>query len=153
MKATQIAFEDMASFLEERGFSDLGSVAGNEVVYGKRIPSSIAPLTLRVFTSFAIGGEYSRAKDSDAIRVIIFTRKDSNDVVSVCNIGRVYRVEGWRENLEKKINVGFEHAIKECPSCKKFMVLRKNHKTKDLFYGCTSYPECRYTKPVQLKLF
>lgn len=153
MKATQIAFEDMASFLEERGFSDLGKISGNEVVYGKRIPSSVAPLTLRVYTSFSIGGEYSRAKDSDAIRLVIFTRKESNDVVPICKIGRVYRVEGWRGNLEKKIKFGFEQAIKECPACKKYMTIRKNNTSGESFYGCSGYPECRFTKPIQFKMF
>ena len=33
-----------------------------------------------------------------------------------------------------------------CPDCGEPLVLRENRATGEQFYGCSAYPECRYTK-------
>jgi ssDNA-binding Zn-finger/Zn-ribbon topoisomerase 1 len=33
-----------------------------------------------------------------------------------------------------------------CPDCGSGMVLRRNHQTKEPFWGCTQYPSCTSTR-------
>jgi ssDNA-binding Zn-finger/Zn-ribbon topoisomerase 1 len=35
-----------------------------------------------------------------------------------------------------------------CPLCKSTLVVRTNRNTQEEFYGCSSFPKCRYTKPI-----
>ncbi len=36
----------------------------------------------------------------------------------------------------------------ECPECGEDMVIRKNRKTGERFYGCPMYPQCDGTRPI-----
>ena len=37
----------------------------------------------------------------------------------------------------------------ECPECGGDMVIRKNRKTGEQFYGCSIYPQCDGTEQIQ----
>lgn len=39
----------------------------------------------------------------------------------------------------------------ECPECGEDMVIRKNRKTGEQFYGCSLYPQCDGTDAIQSK--
>ncbi|MHA1166852.1 MAG: DNA topoisomerase [Candidatus Hodarchaeales archaeon] len=39
----------------------------------------------------------------------------------------------------------------KCPKCGAFMVMRKNKKTGESFYGCQAYPKCHHTRPVKIR--
>ena len=40
-----------------------------------------------------------------------------------------------------------KHDIFKCPQCSDgYMIVKMNTKTNDVFYGCTNYPECKYTE-------
>lgn len=36
----------------------------------------------------------------------------------------------------------------KCPICGAEMVKRENHSTGELFWGCSSYPACKGTRPI-----
>ena len=38
--------------------------------------------------------------------------------------------------------------LDECPECGHWRVVRKNSKTTELFIGCTGYPNCKKTWPI-----
>jgi ssDNA-binding Zn-finger/Zn-ribbon topoisomerase 1 len=39
--------------------------------------------------------------------------------------------------------------IWDCPQCSTGkLIKRKNSKTHDFFLGCTNYPKCKYTQPL-----
>ncbi len=45
-------------------------------------------------------------------------------------------------DLEKGDKVG------KCPDCGKDLIVRENRKTKELFIGCTGYPNCDYSQSI-----
>jgi len=54
-----------------------------------------------------------------------------------------------KEDLfSEKNQLGVPPDLGECPDCAEGkMRERTNSQTGDKFYGCSNYPECRYTKP------
>lgn len=39
--------------------------------------------------------------------------------------------------------------IFDCPKCNGKLVIRVNSKTEEKFLGCSNYPKCKYTQPVE----
>ena len=39
--------------------------------------------------------------------------------------------------------------IWDCPRCDGKLVKRQNRMTKEPFLGCTNYPRCKYTQPME----
>ncbi len=59
----------------------------------------------------------------------------------------------FKENLDKKyeeIEKKVEKTDKECPECGAPLILRMSKYGK--FYGCSKFPECKYTKPILKKV-
>lgn len=142
----QISLEDMKHFLEERGFKQIPLPGTVEAVYAKRVyhnEDSRIQLSLRVYTG--ISGGVSREKGKDAIRCAVFWRNAEGVIKMVGGSKRVHRVEGWRKNLESRLNdvksMMPEHI---CDRCKSPMVKRKGAHGE--FFGCLNYPNCKNTR-------
>lgn len=140
---TMITEEQMTSFLEKRGFKPVPSenLPSNtrELVYGKIVGKD---LCLRIFTS--ITNEVSRDVGKDAIRCVLmyrFTNKEGKTIIRpVGKDRRVHRVEGWKKNLESRIN-NWEQSLG--PSCKKCQAPTVERQGKyGGFYGCVRFPDC-----------
>ncbi|MBF0554286.1 MAG: topoisomerase DNA-binding C4 zinc finger domain-containing protein [Nitrospirae bacterium] len=37
--------------------------------------------------------------------------------------------------------------IWDCPKCSTGKLVKRKNKQQEAFYGCTNFPECRYTQP------
>lgn len=60
----------------------------------------------------------------------------------------------FSENLKKKdkeIKKTVEQTDKKCPKCGSFLVIRLSRFGK--FYGCSSYPKCKFTQPFDAKTY
>lgn len=103
--------------------------------------------TLRVYSSLDKRTGKSRDKGSDAIRTVVLHTDSGKPVLKT---KRTNRIKTWRKNLKKKIStlIKKQGNIQECEKCGSVMVIRENNKTGDEFYGCTNYPECKNTKPL-----
>lgn len=42
-------------------------------------------------------------------------------------------------------------SIPDCPECGEEMIRRRNRKTDEQFWGCTYYPQCDGTRPIDSK--
>lgn len=182
-KFTEIAVADMHGFLVSRGFTLLNlrdpapgymapgdylpkvpadlerSASGPgtwELTYGKRVfvPGSDGQFTLRVYTTLTLR-DGTRAKGTDAIRVVLFWREVEDGVgLAVRPVGgekKVLRVLGWRANLGARLEKWSDDLVgPSCPRCGRPMVERG--KGKASFWGCTGYrrenPVCRFTMPL-----
>jgi hypothetical protein len=141
-----ITLAEMRSFLEPQGFKQLESETlgfTKEAVFGKRVDADGLALSLRVYTGINPDGN-SRDVGADAIRCNIFWRKSDGDVTKVASSKRVNRVQGWRDNLQHRIDSLTIDC--RCDKCSAPMVLRKVKGTKREFYGCANFPNCRNTK-------
>lgn len=102
--------QDMLSFLTERGFKEVTDLPASEVVYGRVIKTDVC---LRVYTSLSKYGDLDtvRGRGADAIRLLVVRRYHSPErVVPIMKKAwKVYRVKGWRENLQRDIGVLVEH--------------------------------------------
>jgi len=61
--------------------------------------------------------------------------------------------EPFEKNLEEKygqIKKKVEKTRKKCPECGSFLVIRMGRFGK--FYGCSAFPKCKYTAPIQNKM-
>lgn len=52
-------------------------------------------------------------------------------------------LESFKEYLRQKQEGKIVYL---CPNCGSKLVLRRNSKDGSFFYGCSKYPECRYTR-------
>jgi replicative superfamily II helicase len=92
---------------------------------------------VKIFSSIENG--VSREVGADAIRVVAWDPVSSLPVMS--SEARVYRTDGWRENLMTRIEgvkakmIGTE----KCKICGGILVERINRKTKDKFMGCLNW--------------
>lgn len=94
-------------------------------------------ISIKVYSSL-VGG-ISRGVGADAIRTIGWDSV-SNLPVSTSE-ARVYRTEGWRENLIARIEGVKEKmkGVQKCKICGGVMVERVNRATKEKFMGCLNY--------------
>lgn len=97
-KYTNIPVEDMRSFLKtSKGWEE--EVQGKEIVFKFKLKST-PWIQIKVFSGIlAIGGD-SRACGKDAIRVCAV---DTNLKIGWIKTARVYRVEGWKNNLKSRV--------------------------------------------------
>jgi hypothetical protein len=147
-KYTQISREQIEELLTSQGFSEVKIEGTREMVFGKIVGPA---LCLRVYTSIENG--HSRESGSDAIRVCLVTRfLDSDGKYQVKGVGRdkrVHRVEGWRANLQARLDNFAELLGPTCPYCGKHMAVRTRRSDKNEFWGCVAYPVCRGTRDVE----
>jgi hypothetical protein len=135
---TEISLQEMDTFMEKRGFSEIELTGVQEKVYGKIVAPGIC---LRIFSTIARG--VSRPVGADAIRLVLVTR-DGEHIKSIGKSTKVLRIETWRENLDKKINAWKGYLGPLCGRCACQTVARKGRYGD--FWGCTRYPDCNYTK-------
>ncbi len=138
--AVEISRQDMNTFLAAQGFQEINIPGTKERVYSKFVTKTVC---LRVYTS--IGGESSRDTGEDAIRTVLVTKV--NDVVKI--IGgdkRVHRVEGWRNNLQNRLDRWQEQLGPACPKCQSPTIRRRSRKGP--FWGCCQYPNCNSVQPI-----
>lgn len=145
-KYYNISKEEMHEFLTGKGFTAVTPPNTVELVYGKRVDQQDLQLTLRVYTGVLPGGS-SRGVGDDAIRVNLFLRTEKGNVVKIGGSKRVHRVEGWRKNLESRIDGWLDYLPKEkCKKCGLPMLVRENRKTKDKFLACSDSVVCKSTR-------
>lgn len=138
-----ISRAEMKSFLGDLGFKEVELKGVKEMVLGKIVAKN---LCLRVYTG--IVGDASRDKGKDAIRVGVFYRRPDETIVKVAGAKRVHRVEGWKNNLSKRIDAWKDQMFPLCDKCKMPSVERKNSKDGSKFLGCSQYPNCKATRPM-----
>lgn len=139
--AVEISLRDMDEFLSRQGFSVIPNLPRTrEVVYGKVVGAN---LCLRVYTS--IEGGSSRGVGEDAIRTVLVARVEG-EVKLVGSDRRVHRVEGWRKNLQSRLDGWAEQLGPACPKCGLPTVKRRSKRGP--FWGCSNYPVCRSVTPV-----
>lgn len=141
---TQTDFEE---FLESigGGWVQLSLPGVVELVYGKRVKNKNMPLSLRIYSGINPDGD-SRNVGKDAIRVDLFTKNKEGKPIYLRGSKRVHRVKGWRQNLIKRLDHWGEFMPQRlCHKCGLPMLVRENKTTKEKFFGCCDYPNCKAT--------
>jgi hypothetical protein len=140
-KSIIISRQDMHDFLTAKGFALIPNLPGTkELVYGQVVRPGIC---LRVYTS--VVGEASRDNGEDAIRCVLVTKVD-NEVKFIGSDRRVHRVQGWRNNLQDRLNNWPQQLGPDCPKCGAATVQRRSKRGP--FWGCSRYPVCRSIQPI-----
>lgn len=145
-KAIEITRDEMHEFLVGRGFIPLTIEGTKELVYGRIVAQN---LSLRVYTSI-VGGS-SRGVGKDAIRTVLVTRINGrgpdSEIKIVGSDRRVHRVEGWRNNLQDRLDHWQEQLGLVCPKCGRMTVKRQS--ARGPFWGCSAYPVCKSITPLR----
>lgn len=147
----QISETEIDEFLTKQGFRKITGLPNTkEIVYGKRVDQahqgSKRLLTLRVYTSITMGA--ARLCGDDALRVVIF-EKIGDQIVKLGGSKRVHRVQGWRRNLQARIDGWLDYLPKDsCHCCGKPMVVRRRRKDKKPFLACCDR-DCGTTRNVR----
>jgi hypothetical protein len=136
---------EMEEHLLPQGFKRVTVPGTVELVYAKRVDRDELQLSLRVYTGIVPSGN-SRGVGEDAMRVTIFQRTADGVVKMAGGSKRVHRVRGWRKNLQNRIDAWEDLLGPQCPTCGNLMVERDGRNGK--FYGCSNYPDCRQTLPL-----
>lgn len=140
--AVEISRRDMDTFLVAQGFQEIQVKGTKERVYSKFVDKGVC---LRVYTS--IVGESSRGTGEDAIRTVLVT-KVGTDIKIIGGDRRVHRVEGWRNNLQNRLDGWRDQLGPACPKCQGATVRRRSRKGP--FWGCCKYPVCKTVQPIQV---
>lgn len=138
--AVEVTRSDMHAFLVNQGFQEIQVPGTKERVYSKLVDKGLCQ---RVLTS--IVGESSRGVGEDAIRVQLVVKVDGQ-VKLVGMDKRVHRVEGWRKNLQTRLDRWREQLGPSCPKCGAATVQRRSKRGP--FWGCCTYPQCNSIQPV-----
>ena len=99
---------------------------------------------MRIWSSIDKSTDRARDKDKDAIRLAVLWTETMSPVLTE---KRTNRISTWKKNLLKKINNIQERQdeLQFCSDCGSIMVIRES-KNGDEFYGCTEYPDCKNTE-------
>jgi hypothetical protein len=98
MKYTEITRAEMREVLQpEKGWEE--NQSGYEYVYDHYVPDT--DILIKVLSSVSVNDNKGRRKGKDAIRVYSVVVRGREVVRGLTKPKRVFRVEGWRENLEK----------------------------------------------------
>jgi hypothetical protein len=116
-----------------------------ELIFGKRVDQDDVQMTLRVYSSINPTGE-SRDVGEDAIRVNLFMRTKTGSVHKIGGSKRVHRVEGWRKNLQDRLDNWLEFLPEHTCECGLPMTPRKGVNGK--FLGCVGFPSCKKTRKI-----
>lgn len=139
--ATIISRSEMDDFLRGQGFTRIGLSGVNELVYSRFVDDNLCQ---RVYTT--IEGERSRANGKDAIRCVLVTRIDGE--TKIIGVDKpVFRVMGWKQNLQDRLDNWTEQLGPRCPNCQAPTVQRTSRRGP--FWGCCRYPVCKSAQPVR----
>jgi len=139
-----------------------------ETVQGREVVVDIVPAgaktVLRVFTSLSRGADAVRGCGEDAVRFVIghkgLDRAGKVRFQPLSKGRRIYRTAPTQLPQDERITAfltRFQDALREayiearnweaCHFCGAPMQVRKNAATGQEFWGCTSYPACRGSRP------
>lgn len=137
MSFVQATKEDFEAILPDNAVIN-NSNGSNEYIYDIEIGKGIA---LRVYSSIDVSTDKFRNVGSDAIRVA-YLDLQSNRAIGKAK--RTNRVEGWQDRLHSKIAklLSKTPKVARCPKCKSVLLLRNSDRGE--FYGCLSYPLCKF---------
>lgn len=124
MKYKEITLVDVKAFLGDaypNKFTEVnGSAATKEYVFDYSINTDVV---VRVFSSIHKDTALARRKGADAIRVCAVNLTRNRGWISTT---RVFRVEGWQNNLHRAINKTVQEATDRCNrECYKAMPARQ----------------------------
>lgn len=140
---TPITQDEMEQFLSEHGggYQPVRLPGVRELVYAARVDRDGLDLLQVIYTGIEPDGA-SRGSGEDAIRCVLFHRRDQATVKKIATSTRVHRVKGWRANLTERLASLVPGP--SCPDCGSPMVERKSKRGP--FYGCSDFPTCRATR-------
>ncbi|MBJ8190725.1 MULTISPECIES: restriction endonuclease [Bacillus cereus group] len=99
---------------------------------------------------------YYKAHEGWVVTNSVYTRQ-AKELAEACNVKLIDRVE--LQKLINKINPehsaedvyqGVKPAERKCPACKNHLVVRNSNKTENKFFGCSQYPTCTHTEPINI---
>lgn len=132
-----------------------------ELVYQRRIETRPdAPLirqrksdyALRIYSTIEAGR--SRDVGTDAIRLVTVALSSGRTVAGRFE-KRIHRTKGAFEKVRERAHDIFKYVLDPrhiCPQCKQgLLVPRKKKGVKDapVFYGCSNFPECKYSRDME----
>ena len=126
-------------------FNEVDYPWADECIY--EATSSGGMFVIRVYSTIDQQSKRSRGTGEDSIKVNV-VHNDSNQPMFTAT--RTYREPGWDERLLSKIEdlLDKKSDIEKCSKCGSIMVIRENSDSGNEFYGCTNYPDCKNTKPL-----
>ena len=127
-------------------FQEIDYAWAGEVIY--EASSSGGMFAIRVYSTICKRDKESRGTGEDSIKVNVIHKESGRPLFTAT---RTYRTPGWDERLQKKIKELIEKKseVTKCDKCGSVMVIRENNDNGNEFYGCTQWPDCEHTKPVQ----
>lgn len=137
-KYVQIPENEMVDFLNAQGFSEVPVAGTHEMVFSKLLAKGQYPVCMRIYSSIVRGA--ARDCGEDAIRVCLVTKIKDDEKETVRGFGhskRVYRVLGWKKNLQERIDKWEGLQSPACPACSAPMVARKGKNGE--FWGCLMF--------------
>lgn len=127
-------------------FQEVDYSWANEFVYEATTAGGM--FALRVYSTICQQQRESRGTGEDSIKINVVHNDTGKPLFTAT---RTYRTPGWDERLLDKIQdlIDKKSEITKCDKCGSIMVIRENNENGNEFYGCTQWPDCKNTKPVQ----
>jgi len=141
-----ITLDEMRAFLKEsKGWVE-NSNGFAETIFDYEKDGFI----IRVFSSISENEGICKESGKDAIRVAILFETQDGSIRGIKKFSHITRQENWQIHLKRRVMKAFNYIpmIRICPDCSNLLSLRKNKSNNSEFFGCSQYPDCRYTESV-----
>lgn len=140
-------YATFAGWMQEIGFAEINLPRTWEYCWERPVTCRLSNgrYAVRIFSSVSKVDNHSRESGGDAIRVLLMDTVRDRPVLNY----QVNRTAGAHENTVKRAREAYGYVSQDANhhcTCGGLMVLRKGGKGP--FWGCSSFPECKQTRPV-----
>ena len=145
-----ISREQFTAQMDKAGFCSVAVPDCLEMVFERQIVWHTTPLpyAVRVYSTIDVRTDDSRDCGADAIRVVLIERSTTVLGKVIAAQRKVLRTKSALENTLERARELWRYALNRdhyCGRCQALLVERESKHGK--FFGCSHYPECKFTKP------
>lgn len=140
MGYVQIPFGDIQQFLLGKGFLQVDKVPDSkEIGFAKMYENK--NLVIFIMTGFE-KNKHQRGYGEDAIRGQLISKEQEKPLMDLAS---TKRMDGWKETLDKKINLleALVETYKPCPKCGSYMVVIHGQFNDPVLWLCSKFKSDR----------
>lgn len=97
---------------------------------------------------------YYTAHEAWVVTNSVYT-KQAKELAAACDVKLIDRAELQKlinrinpEHSAQDVYQGVDPAERKCPACKSNLVVRNSKKNGNKFFGCSQFPTCNHTEPI-----
>jgi hypothetical protein len=89
----------------------------------------------------------------EGVDCLLLSILESENLYDVVTPYKIFPTPGWGDKVQEAISTVKERKdeLRDCPRCGSLTIIKKTNNTSTRIRGCSTYPDCRYNKPIELE--